>query len=86
MPPLIVEDHSSKLRSALVQVLRKLGLIGKVAPCDSDLLTIADCFASKPAWLTKGVRTVAAADDGTPFRFGDCLAPSDPKIDKDIPF
>ena len=80
----MVEDDASRLRTALTRILRKLGLVGRTAPLDADLLRIADAYAGRSALF--GGRTVAATDDGRPFQFGECLAPADPKVDKDIPF
>jgi len=72
------------LRSALVQVLRELGLLSKVVPTDLALIALAKDFAEKG----KGLVT----DDGQPvgflkreFKFSECLGSPSP-LDEEIPF
>lgn len=68
------------LRRALAAVCRRLGLIGKVSPKDSDLCKIALEYAN----YGRGVSI--AADNGQMQDFKSCLAAPNKKLDSSIPF
>ena len=83
MPPLNKKQFKtvlkeSHLRTALVAVLRHLGLIGDVEPKDDVMIEMAMDLGS-------GKRSVAD-DTGRVWRFEDYLSKPDPRVDKDIPF
>lgn len=83
MPPINREKFrefltEQRLRTALASMLHKLGLIGDAQPRDSTLIRLAEDWVKNEKTLVD--------DAGNVYRFEDCLAPPNPKIDGDIPF
>lgn len=67
-----------KLERALAAVLRKIGLIGKVAPGAVGLCRIAKDYVE--------YRHALATDQGEVVQVGSNLAPPNPLLDNDLPF
>ena len=74
--PIRYDPTEARLRRALTAVLRKIGVVGKAAPSDPDLLRLAD------DWVRK--RFSVATDKGERVLPG--LAKPNPAVDDDIPF
>lgn len=72
---------SEGIRLALAKLLRKLGLIGDVAPSDAAMVKLVDDFCRPPKF---GPRGVTLADDQGKI----VTTSSEPRedLDKDIPF
>ena len=68
-----------RLEHALAAVLRKIGLVGKVAPGAEGLCKIAKDYAEHR-------NRALSTDQGEVVHVGSCLAPPNPLLDKDIPF
>lgn len=67
-----------KLERALAAVLRRMGLIGKVAPGAEQLCRIARDYVE--------YRNTLATDQGEVVSVGGSLAPPNPLLDDSIPF
>lgn len=75
----VVVTMEQKLERALAAVLRRMGLVGKVAPSGEELLRVARGYCE--------YRVTLATDDGRVVEpFSACLSPPNDVIDGSLPF